>query len=447
MDLLVLFYLLISAGGFMVLADYLRRDLRLDLSDGRILFFCLSLNFSLYVLAVGPSWANFIANFGALPWFTFALLQRSFRLGLALVVIFTLHEIFGGQPEPTISTFLVFSLFAIGLALAMKTMRPFVVWFGGSAIGFLLASPLLWNLLDGFNHSPRAGGVSLYDMNRYNVDITLFPLSYFGGAWIPLLSFKYPPNGFAGLLACAAAFYLLPVLFSRDRWTSLQLFCVGFLVLLAVLIHRPAWISQAMLHLPLLRSMRWPFREIMQGLFFLHLLFLLRRPGGTLAFQRGCLAVGAISFVLPFFFTPAPTINPLTQDRQLLFSGRAAAYWDRVRPLFRPGDRYVVIEELNNGYFGKEGLPNVLLGSHNYPMLFQLPSDSGYSFTAPVDRIPLKGLRFWYFGALTREQEPDARRLVPQIRFITLETVHPLKITLSSPDGSKIDLTPFIPPP
>ena len=34
----------------------------------------------------------------------------------------------------------------------------------------------------------------------------------------------------------------------------------------------------------------------------------------------------------------------------------------------------------------------------------------------------------------------------PDLKFITLESLHPLKITLSSRDGPTIDLTPFVPP-
>ncbi len=33
----------------------------------------------------------------------------------------------------------------------------------------------------------------------------------------------------------------------------------------------------------------------------------------------------------------------------------------------------------------------------------------------------------------------------PDLKFITLEGLHPVRITLSSRDGPTIDLTPFIP--
>jgi len=33
----------------------------------------------------------------------------------------------------------------------------------------------------------------------------------------------------------------------------------------------------------------------------------------------------------------------------------------------------------------------------------------------------------------------------PDLKFITLESLHPLKITLSSRDGPTIDLTPYVP--
>jgi hypothetical protein len=52
---------------------------------------------------------------------------------------------------------------------------------------------------------------------------------------------------------------------------------------------------------------------------------------------------------------------------------------------------------------------------------------------------------YYPFGAYIPEQRDALLRDHPDVKFITLESLKPLKITLSSGTGPAIDLTPFVP--
>ena len=61
------------------LADYLRREMALTISDGWLTFFTLSFTYSMIALTTGASWLNFVGNHSALPWLALGILQRNAR--------------------------------------------------------------------------------------------------------------------------------------------------------------------------------------------------------------------------------------------------------------------------------------------------------------------------------------------------------------------------------
>jgi hypothetical protein len=69
----------------------------------------------------------------------------------------------------------------------------------------------------------------------------------------------------------------------------------------------------------------------------------------------------------------------------------------------------------------------------------------GYSPTVPRDHVYTRTYAFYPFGAYRPEQKQALMVERPELKFITLESLHPLKITLSSRDGPTIDLTPYVP--
>jgi hypothetical protein len=214
-----------------------------------------------------------------------------------------------------------------------------------------------------------------------------------------------------------------------------------------LLVCRPVWVSEIMLHLPLFKSIRWPFRELLQLQFFLHLFMLLRPPAQLARVQKFTAWGGAIAFVAPLFLYPLPpTFNSMDWDRELITQGGFEQYWSQVRPLLKPTDRVAVLIPPEIYEADRFEEPYSLLGTSNYATLAGFVNLWGYSPTAPLDQVDLKIYAYYPFGAYRPDQKAYLLSQRPGLRFITLESLHPLKITLSSNDGPDIDLTPYVPP-
>jgi hypothetical protein len=193
--------------------------------------------------------------------------------------------------------------------------------------------------------------------------------------------------------------------------------------------------------------MRWPFREFIQFQFFLHLFLVVRKPGFNTQSRKFSAAFGAFVFIVPLVLYPyAPTFNTMTWDRELLISGRYQDYWAQVRTLLKPGDRVAVIIPLNLYEDDRFEEPYSLLGTYNYAPIDGITNAWGYSPTVPLDATYTKTYAFYPFGAYRPDQRAALMAELPELKFITLESLHPLRITLSSRDGPVIDLTPFVPP-
>jgi hypothetical protein len=213
-----------------------------------------------------------------------------------------------------------------------------------------------------------------------------------------------------------------------------------------ILICRPVWISEIMLHLPVLRSIRWPFREFLEFQFFLHLFLLLRQPGlsKTARVFVACLGTGLMVIPMALFPTP-PTFNQMVLDRELLFSGGFYRYWDQLRPFLKPTDRIAVLVPLKFYLHDYHAIPYSLLGTFNYSEMNGVTNASGYSVMAPSYQLYTKTSAFYPNGAYLPDQKAALMAERPDLKFITLESVQPLRITLSSREGPTIDLTPYLP--
>jgi hypothetical protein len=213
-----------------------------------------------------------------------------------------------------------------------------------------------------------------------------------------------------------------------------------------VLVCRPVWITEIMMHLPLFRSMRWPFRELVQFQFFLHLFLVLRPSGLSVIARRASACFGAIVFVVPMVLFPLPpTFNSMGWDRELVLGDGFNRYWAQVRPLLKPGDRVAVIIPLELYTDDRFEEPYSLLGTYNYAPLAGIINAWGYSPTVPRDEVYTETYAFYPFGAYHPSQKAALLAERPDLKVITLESLSPLKITLTSRDGPVIDLTPFVP--
>jgi hypothetical protein len=448
-DAAALPFLWLAAAGFVCLAQFLRQEYHLPLGDARLMLCTLSFTYSMLVLCTGSSWVNFLANHSALPWLALGIVQTDWRRGLGLTTLFSLHHLLGGHLASTVSNTLFLTLFAVGVSLLRRRALPLLCWLGGYALAVLILSPLLVPAAEGFADSGRAAGLSAASMSQFSMPAILLPCSYFLGVFSYFLGIKYgfgfcPPWYAAAFASCAAAWVIFPAVVSRAPWRGLEILCLGLVGLAALMVVRPAWISEIMLHLPVLRSMRWPFREILQLQFFLHLFLILRPLGGPPLFQRVTIIAGIFIFVCPLFFLAAPSFHPMEVDRQLLFSGVSENYWKKVKGLLAPGEVIVPVLNPNLTMAGRYVAPLSLIGACDYPILFQVPSATGYSPTVPRNQLYLHVPPQTNTGIYFPGQEAEILKERPNVRFVTLESIEPLRLTLSSAAGPPLDLTPFL---
>jgi hypothetical protein len=440
--------LMLSTAGFVTLAHYLRREMALTISDGWIMFYALSFTYTMIALATGASWLTFLGNQSALPWLVLGVLQKTRRRGVGIVALFSLHQILGGHLSPTVSSSIFLSFFALGMSISRRSWLPLANWLFGYALAVVVIFPLVIPMLEGFFASMRSQGVVLEDMQANNIPGAEFLPSIFVGMALWLAHpHDHPFTTYTlALGSSAAAWCLLPAMVSRAKWRGLEVVTLAMMIFGAVLICRPVWITEIMMRLPLFRSMRWPFREFVQFQFFMHLFLLVRPPGLTKPLRRFSAVFGTCVLVIGMALYPLPpTFNSMNWDRELVLTGGLERYWDQVRPLLKPTDRIAVLIPLDLYEDNRFEEPYCLLGTYNYAVLAGVVNAWGYSPTVPRDQVYTKTYAFYPFGAYNPDQKAALMAERPDLKFITLESLHPLKITLSSRDGLTIDLTPYVP--
>ncbi len=443
--------MMLATAGFTVLAHHLRDEGMIKLSDGWIMFFALSYTYTMIALTTGASWLTFLGDHSALPWLALGILQKRWTRGVLITVIFVVHQTLGGHLAPTTSNSIFLSLFALGTAISRRSILPLVNWLAGYAIAVAIVSPLLIPMLGGFNASMRAGGDVLTDMQNNNIPAVDLSLSLFIGMALWLIHPGMHPHVTYTLAfsSSAAAWCLIPALFSRARWRGAEVVPLVMMIFGAVLICRPEWITKIMMHLPLFKSMRWPFRELLQFQFFMHLFLLVRTPGFREELRILTARFSALIFVVPLvLYTLPPTLNAMNWDRELVLTGGVERFWAQVRPLLKPDDRIAVLIPLDLYTDDRFEEPYSVLGTYNYAVLGGVINAWGYSPTVPLDQTYTKTYAYYPYGAYLPGQRAALMAERPDLKFITLESLRPLKITLSWKDGATMqskDLTPYVP--
>jgi hypothetical protein len=452
-DLIALVLLLFALGGFTVLAWRLREEWNPALPDSYLTFYTFSFLFSTFVLTTGASWINFLGSVSALPWLMLGVLETRLLRATALVALITAHELLGGFLPMTFSIGLCLTGVAFALALWRRSPVPLLAWVAGNLLAVMILIPLLSPALDGFGHAARGGGVTITEATRYAMAARTFVFSFFAGNWTDLLAFwrgdaELKTLAFpylSTLLACAAAWCIFPALINPARWRFPEKLFLALAGILALLVIRPLWVSAVMHHLPFLRSLRWPFREGLLLLFFLHLFLIVRPLAPRVWLRRGAVIVGVGMFLLPLPFIPAPTFNLLALDRAGLFSGRSELFWERVKTRLRPDDEIITVIPSALWTADAIDIPYSYLGTANFPALFEVRSASGYSASAPVDQMPIKVSSWYWFGAFEDRQIPEILAQMPHLVEIRLENARPLRIVMTK-DGVSTDLTPLLKP-
>lgn len=453
-DISALLFLILTTAGFTVLAYTLREELSLKIPDAYVVFYTVSFVFSTYILTVGASWLNFLGNQSALPWLALGILDKKVMRGTILILFFTVHELLTAYASLTVSGGLCLTLFAVEVARWRRSVQPIFCWCAGNLLAILILSPLLLSMIDGFAHSARIRGMSPSELSLYPIPGITFPFSFFLGNWSELIAIWQGDKSLATLtfpyassiLACGAAWCLIPALFVPAPWRPLQKVCLVLAALLFLLIIRPNWLEAIMYHLPFFKSMRWPFREGMQFLFFIHLFLILRFPDRIPRWQPAIAFFSLMMFLLPLPFIRVPTLNALLLDRQLLFSGGAERFWAGVKSQLRPADNIATVIDWPYWQANCKDIPYTLLGTANFPAFFQVRCISGYSPTAPLDQLPLKTPPGLWFGAFREDQVDQILSERPDLKLLRIESTHPLKITMSTGSGPAIDLSPYLQP-
>ena len=442
---------LMSVTGFVMLGLTARREMGFTLSDAWIAFLAVSYTFSMYGLSISASWITEFGSLSATPWLAVALFQSTWKRTLLFTAAAFINAILIGHPEATISSFVWLSLLAVGACFWRRAYWPLLSWIGGHVLACVVLTPILLPAACGFLNTVRSEGLPLEHMGDHNMSALGIAASYFLGGWAyqvgaPIVLMNGPKAYLGGMAACLAGLAIIPVLVCRKRWSPLEISCVGILVVVFFMIVRPLWVNEVLSHIPIFRSFRWPFREVLQLLFFLHLLFLLRLPacGKWAAWVVGA---GALWFLSPLIGTPPPSFDDFPTDRALILGGQADAYWQEVRPLLDPDAPTVTVfanEELFTGGMNYAMIPFTFLNAYNYPDLFQVRGISGYSITAPQSELGTQVLPPLQFGAFFPDEVSEISLLGAKCNQIEITSDGPLQIILKRPDGRVIDLTPIV---
>jgi hypothetical protein len=229
--------------------------------------------------------------------------------------------------------------------------------------------------------------------------------------------------------------------------TPLEISCLLTAAFVALLVIRPVWLAYALSHMPLLRSTRFPVREVFLFLFFVHVWIALRPVTVSRRAQWTTKLVGVAIYLASLAPFRTAEVIPLPLERYLLRSGEGEAYWRRVRALLPADASFVPMYDTRmSGKTGLWKIPWMLLGAGNYPALVEVKSESGYVVPGMKGSDlhgakPREAFGIFSTGDIARLQAGD-----PNLRFLVITSVSPVRIELR--DGKRrIPLTvPPLPP-
>ncbi len=403
-----------------------------ELSDRRIVLLTLSFTFSAYALIADASWATFAANQAALPILMLGLLHPRRRAGTLLIGGGALHALLGGHLSPFIFALLFASLFIAVQGVLTRSHEMTWRWLVGLGLALLLASPLLIPAARGFAGTARSGSLPGSFTSFLHIPLPVFVASFLGGKLSVLFESSEQgaiPSSLSNIVCCVGALTIFDSVGARRRQSPLEWAFLSVALLSVVFIVRPLWLTTLLSHLPILRSLRIPMREVLVFLFFIHCWIALRPVALDARLRRAALAVGAALFAASFWSLGPPSFSNMELDRRLLLSGGAARHWDSLRPRLA-GRRYIAAIEvplpLLNANLNR--VPWSLLGAYNYAALFGVPARAGYMVPglaqAEPGAQPLRAVMGIY--SLRAARRLQARH--PEVVILSLASLHPTRI-------------------
>ena len=398
-----------------------------QLSDKRLVFLALSFVFCSYNLIVVASWHDYIALSLSAPLALWGMWNCNRVIGFIAIIYAVAHGLLAGHPGPW-SYFLVgFSALAIGQSILERDAEKARRWFGGAFIGVLFTLPFLIPAALGFAQLPRAATQATVEASALAMPWQTLILSPFIGSFAGLsgapfrIFYLSPAHSFA--LACSLASGLVALsLCNRKPWRGPQIVIVALLAIALILVIRPFWLAQIMAHLPVFRSLRWPFKETFWIVFGLHLLAALRAQPLVKLWQRAVVAGGIAIWAISMLGRAAPSFNPMLADREFLLSGRAENYWRQKKA--DPNFKTPFVPVANRDLLRSEIRQSVLfsrLGAYNYPALFEVKSASGYKIGGFASNLPQQLAGDEPSGTIAPADVAQLKRARPDVGFVYLE--------------------------
>ncbi len=464
--------LVVIAGSFCWSALRLRRSLDLPIPAALIVGLSLSYSFTPYNFIVGASWLGFLNVQACYPVLLAGAFERDWRKALAMEGGALLYAIFGGHMHLFTVLLICGGLLILLAAWVRRSAVPVFVWAGAGLLTLVLILPLLWPALAGFSQTPRSAGLPSWAASNNNVPLVPLGLSFLLGpmAQPAIGGIRIDLSDQAYNVAIAFALVNVPLIALlgwKRRWNSLETGLLVLGLLTALCIVRPVWLGEITARLPLLKSLRWPFREIAVLQFLTHALFLVsfrpvmaRAPRLTLT-VAGLAGAGFYALV---FLSAAPTFWLFEADRRRIISGEADRSWNQLRasrpagagfprfavaanprllislrrdvPLTALGALSDVEAEPRFQMRSRTDVPFTVLGAFNYASLFRVPNIIGFSVTPPPNGLRLEkemGVSHWFWGGIYTGAV--LRRMItahPDVQPIALTGLKPVTWTVFS---------------
>ena len=426
---------------------FLRRRLNLATSDWAIVVATLSYTFTPYNLLIGSSWLGFLNAQTVFPIAVAASFARRWWLGSLCLAPAFIFGLVGGHLHPTIMAALFGGLMVAALSFARRSWTPLVAFGCGGLMAMLLISPLLWPAFQGFGQAQRSVGMTVEGAAAQNVPVDLLVESFlFGplaGLWSPGMPiFESEPLfglGLAFSLINIPAIVAVLIAFRNGKFDRISGALFALLLLAAVWTVHPDWLAYLHVHIPLVKSLRWPFRELPIILFVAHVLFVLNVPvlhDLARPFRLAIFGLGVASFSL-ILLNNAPSLNVLPLDRRLVLSGEADRYWAMLKATSPAPLKIVVGTKGMLIRYANERVPYSVLGAYNFAALFDVIHVSGYSVTVPAPQR-FSPMRPSHWSGIFRDVHAiKFADQTPGLTLVLLRRVEVIRWTVATPERER----------
>ncbi|NJK92134.1 MAG: hypothetical protein HC904_10075 [Blastochloris sp.] len=298
------------------------------------------------------------------------------------------HNAVAGYPSCFVYSMVLLGLVVLWRAGEERSPRIIFWMIVAGMLAGLLAAPSLLPSLWALGDSVRAEGMEMSVAAESSMPVAVQvgsmligglafwcgDFSYFGKVW----------HGYALASFAAGWWVLMAFVRGRAAWRAWDFFLLGGVILFMLLVSRPEWLAALVAELPLLRSLRWPVKELYLVVFLWHLWAARGSALGLKVVRLGGCA-GVCVFVISLLAAGAPTLNEQKASRESLLSGEAELHWSKLREQVPEGQYLVgvlpdaVVQDVTQ--LLNENM--VMSGGGNFFEMFEVPGWTGYSLTLP----------------------------------------------------------------